>query len=609
MNELIEGSEPLDPLNPGTGIDPTGYTHPLCGGANQPSPAEALLYTGFQDYDDYDELTIESPGPPAGNPYFYDPELAAQTSAQFDGWPQYPGLMDRAQQAFTAVGLDAPHYASFGNHDALLQGSLGGDQIFEQVATGCLKPLTATINGKNIFFQGDSITPADVLAQRANDPDSMMVVPPDPNRRFVSKEQYKDIFKAGGEDTGHGFGAVDPIQETASDGNAGYYSLTDENSDVPDGLRMIAVDTISEGGGLDSSNGNIDDPQWRWILGEVQEARDAGELVVLYSHHAPASLTATTTDEAAGACGALDTHGHHAAISCDIDPRVSTPLHLGPTSSETPNGRKDVISTLHQYPNVIAWVAGHSHTNRVEAFDSGEGHGFWVVRVAAEADWPQQARLLQLFDNEDGTVSLFGTIIDHESNVLAPPSGTSAAAFGPSDLATIGRTLSFNDPQSGGTGEGAPDDRNVELLLNDPRLLPAEPPPPVLTSIAPGATANTLTPRVIGTAELNSTVTLFESATCVGAPESTVPADAFAAGGATASVADGASTAFSAVATDAFGNVSDCSNSLAFQEIADPVPGPPVQPAGGEEKKCKKGQKLKKGKCVKKKRKKGKKRK
>jgi Ca2+-binding RTX toxin-like protein len=39
-----------------------------------------------------------------------------------------------------------------------------------------------------------------------------------------------------------------------------------------------------------------------------------------------------------------------------------------------------------------------------------------------------------------------------------------------SDLASIGRTLAANDPQGGvGTGEGDANDRNVELLVKDPR--------------------------------------------------------------------------------------------------------------------------------------------
>ena len=76
------------------------------------------------------------------------------------------------------------------------------------------------------------------------------------------------------------------------------------------------------------------------------------------------------------------------------------------------------------YPNVVAWVAGHSHVNTIEPYPnpSGDG-GFWSIRVAAEADWPQQSRLLEIFDNHDGTLSIFGTILDHASPATAPAPG------------------------------------------------------------------------------------------------------------------------------------------------------------------------------------------
>jgi Ca2+-binding RTX toxin-like protein len=131
---------------------------------------------------------------------------------------------------------------------------------------------------------------------------------------------------------------------------------------------------------------------------------------------------------------------------------------------------------LAQYPHVIAWVAGHSHVNSIEPHPNGSGGGFWSIRVAAEADWPQQSRLVQIFDNEDGTLSIFGTILDHASNATAPASGTAASGMTEADLASIGRTLSANDPQGGvGTGEGDARDRNVELMVSDPRR-PGPPP-------------------------------------------------------------------------------------------------------------------------------------
>ena len=445
VRTLLEGGT----LDPNSGIDPSGYTHPLCPPLLVPGAAEAARYTGVQDYDDYVE---------GASPYFYDPDDPRGAAA---GWPAYPGLMDRAQKSFEASGLDVPSYVAFGNHDALVQGNQAANSSFEQIATGCLKPMEGALGGLTDPTQA---TPEELEALLLSDPTAFSWVPPDPDRRFVSKAQFKQLFREGAQADGHGFDYVDPAEEAASKGAAGYYSF----APVP-GLRMIALDTVCEGGVTGPcSDGNVDDPQFRWLEGELQEATAADQLVVIYSHHAIPSLTANVPDEAAPACTGPDAHGHDVNPGCDLDPRLSTPIHLG----------EDLVALLHRYPHAIAWVAGHSHVNDVTPYPdpSGNGHGFWSVRVAAEADWPQQARLLQLFDNRDGTLSLFGTIIDHASEPTAPAPGTEASSLTPTDLASIGRTLSYNDAQTGGRacapepcGEGGPEDRNVELLISDPR--------------------------------------------------------------------------------------------------------------------------------------------
>jgi 3',5'-cyclic AMP phosphodiesterase CpdA len=420
VRTLLEGGT----LDPNSGIGPAGYSHPLCPTLGVPGAAEAARYTGVQDYDDYTEGL---------SPYFYDPDDPRGAAA---GWPRYPGLMDRAQLPFGATGLAVPSYVTFGNHDALAQGNQAANAAFEQVATGCTRQMDSTA--------------------------STALVPPDPERRYVSKAQYKQVFLGGAQPDGHGFAEIDPAEEAASKGAAGYYSFVP----VP-GLRMIALDTVCEGGVAGPcADGNLDDPQFRWLEGELKEATAADQLVVIFSHHAIPSLTADVPDEAAPPCTVPDAHGHDVNPGCDVDPRTSTPIHLGP----------DLVALLHRYPHAIAWVAGHSHVNDVTPYPDGSGHGFWSIRVAAEADWPQQARLLQLFDNGDGTLSLFGTIVDHASEVTAPAPGTNASTLSPTDLASIGRTLSYNDRQTGGRacapepcGEGGPEDRNVELLVADPR--------------------------------------------------------------------------------------------------------------------------------------------
>jgi 3',5'-cyclic AMP phosphodiesterase CpdA len=447
VRTLLEGGA----LNPNSGVSKTTYSHLLCPNLLVPGAAEAARYTGIQDYDDYFEGTF---------PEFYDPDSPKGPHA---AWPKYPGLMDKAQQAFTAAGVDVSSYVAFGNHDALVQGNAAANLAFEQVATGCLKPIGPVPNPENAAALLSSLfSPTALLGTLLSSPQNLVLVPGDPQRRFVSKKQYKDIFKAGSQADGHGFDFIDAAQESASKGAAGYYSW----NPTP-GMRFIAVDTVAEAGtiltpsGASTSDGNIDDPQFKWLRGQLEAATATDELVVLFSHHAPESLTADAADELAPLCLINDAHGHDINPGCDLDPRSSQPIHL----------QADAVKLLHEFPNVVAWVAGHSHDNVVNPLPNPSGTGgFWSIRVAAEADWPQQSRLLEVFDNHDGTLSIFGTILDHVGQSAAPPPGTAAAGMDLNDLASAGRTMSFNDFQSGAPiGEGQADDRNVELLIDDPR--------------------------------------------------------------------------------------------------------------------------------------------
>ncbi len=93
---------------------------------------------------------------------------------------------------------------------------------------------------------------------------------------------------------------------------------------------------------------------------------------------------------------------------------------------------------------------------------------FWEIVLASESDWPQQSGMLEIFNNQDGTFSIFRTVIDHSP---VPNVGHSPDLTNPLTLASISREIAFNDPQ-GSTGEdgtsdarGTLEDRNVELLV------------------------------------------------------------------------------------------------------------------------------------------------
>ena len=221
---------------------------------------------------------------------------------------------------------------------------------------------------------------------------------------------------------------------------------------------------MAEGGG---DSGNLDHPQYLWLRGELRRATRRGQLVV----HTLGTMNNARADELAGACQPADEPG------CDRDPRRSTPLHRGTEGGGT------IEALFAAAPNLIAYVAGHTHANRVDFHRGAAGGGFWQINTASHIDWPQQSRLIDMLDNRDGTLSLFGTLVDHAAP-LAVAGAAQADPFSPRGLATLGRTLSWNDPQregvEGSEGDaeksGARSDRNVELLLRDPRGAAAQAP-------------------------------------------------------------------------------------------------------------------------------------
>ena len=156
----------------------------------------------------------------------------------------------------------------------------------------------------------------------------------------------------------------------------------------------------------------------------------------MFGHHATGSLTADLADEEASDCSERDEHGHDTNPGCDRDPRSSEPIHLG----------EELKELFLAHPHVVAYVAGHSHNNRVEPFKADGGSGFWEIKSPAISDWPPQHRLIELMENCDGTLSVFGTMLDHDAPVDAPQAGP-AAGFSAAELASVGRVLTYNDPQ------------------------------------------------------------------------------------------------------------------------------------------------------------------
>ena len=150
---------------------------------------------------------------------------------------------------------------------------------------------------------------------------------------------------------------------------------------------------------------------------------------------------------------------------------------IGSMDNNTGPGRvlgPAIRDLLLRFPNVVLWVNGHTHRNRVTPYarkrNAKAPGGFWEVNTAAHVDWPQQARTIELVDNRNGTLSIFGTVIDHVA-----PTSYGKRPKSPLELASLSRELGANDwqeedrsPKGEDGRRGRLEDRNVELLVPAP---------------------------------------------------------------------------------------------------------------------------------------------
>lgn len=352
-------------------------------------------------------------------------------------------------------------YGVRGNHDAHVLGRYAAGHAFPaSISTGCRK----------LFPGAPGVTGADPLGLLRARLGRATHVPPDPARRFVSVPEFKRLH--GRSDRGHGFGFVSPAERRRSRGAAAYYAFSPRP-----GVRFVGLDTISDGGG---SRGNIDHPQYRWLAreldrnssvelsrsGSLRRDGDRDRLIVVYGHHTLLTMTRPVPDETLPPCTSARRRG------CDYDPRSSLPMHLGLA------GPTSLRALLQRYPNVVLYVAGHIHKNRVvRYFRKGGRSGFWQVATAGHVDGPQQSRLLELMRNGDGTLSIFATLLEHAAPRPTPAPGTPGRKFSNADLGSLSRLLAANVPRRRNRitrlrrAAGGRAGRPVELMLRDPLRL------------------------------------------------------------------------------------------------------------------------------------------
>lgn len=387
----------------------------------RPDSGDLTRWEGVADWEAYDVHYWHPDGTPPGQ--------ADDLRRANSGFPTVPGLLDAARRPFRATGLRTPWLTTFGNHDGLVQGTVASSELTSAIATGNIKITDLPPDVDLVALLG-GILAGDPAALQLLFSGPRRTVTADPNRRQLSRAQtIAEHFRTSGRPYGHGY-----TRKNLRTGNA-YYAF-DKGQ-----VRCLVLDSVNQNGG---SEGSLDSGQLEWLTrelvagsrrhldeqGNVVRGGRHDKLFVLFSHHTIDTMTNNTGPG-----------------------RV-----LGPQLREL----------LLRFPNVVLWVNGHTHRNTVIPYRRPTGSpvpgGFWEVNTAAHIDWPQQARMVELVDNRDGTLSVFGTIVDH-----AAPELSGRHPRSPLELAALSRELGANDWQRHATdGPGDVEDRNVELLIPAP---------------------------------------------------------------------------------------------------------------------------------------------
>ena len=380
----------------------------LDGKTVRPDSGATAQWEGVHDQDPttYDVHYWHPDGTPSGKA---DDELRAHF-----GFPVVQGLLDAARRPFTAHGVKRRWYTCYGNHDGLVQGNFPQSFQLTRAATGPLK--VTSLPGRGLTGRRRRRRPT---SGRSCATAPVRVVTADPTRQIITRtETVREHFTTGGLPLGHGYTAANVAAGTA------YYTFP-----MAPHVLGIVLDTVNPNG---EANGSIDPGQLAWLTARCRRPRR------------PTSSSSATTRSAAWTTRSS----------------VRRPAAAG----ARPGGARPAA----RLPARRAWVNGHTHVNRVTPHLRAGGGGFWEVNTASHVDWPAQARLLELVDNHDGTLSLFGTVID-----AAAPLAYGGRLDSTTALASLARELAANDPQERSDARrGKVEDRNVELLVAAPFRLP-----------------------------------------------------------------------------------------------------------------------------------------
>jgi hypothetical protein len=236
-------------------------------------------------------------------------------------------------------------------------------------------------------------------------PEADFPVPPtvvaDPNRHSLATTKsstwswMNELFSTTSNPVGHGF------SQSNLDDDFACYSFVPK-SQIP--IKIIVLDdTVKGPNQQDYAAGDLDTQRFQWLTGELQAGQDANQLMIIAAH-VPIKPQTTFSN--------------------------TTPTYLWPGPEYTDDS---VLNTLHRYPNLILWMAGHRHVNVVTPQPSPNSDptlGFWEVETSSLRDFPQQFRAWEIRRNSDNTISILITNVDPAVRDGSPAAKSRGYAIG-----------------------------------------------------------------------------------------------------------------------------------------------------------------------------------
>lgn len=368
-----------------------------------------------------------------------------------------PGPHNDANDPFQAAGLQVPWIAVVGNHDQLVQGSVSAiwpngipDSSILNLFPGidalitsddaCLLDcfdFSASPSQQLQMLQSDqrNIIALGTQAESAVYPSVAPVtaadigpgtVASDASRHLLTLNSWIGAFLGSPSlPAGHGMDA------TNLTGDNGCY-VYDPVPGVP--IRVIAIEMVSKSLVDGSALGTLRRETYDdFLVPQLDKALADGVLVVLISHHPSWSFPAKG---------------------------LFSPYPLNGSKRDLVGS--ELVAKVNTYPNVILHLVGHGHDNVVKANAASDGDplkGYWEVETCSTNFWPQQARIVEIVDNRDGTGTIYSTMLDYDIPAVAVPDWPHR------DIAAQGRHWALTDVQMGfgSNGSGTAADRNVLL--------------------------------------------------------------------------------------------------------------------------------------------------